>query len=222
MTERLRESAKPFGRTGRPVQIAYELIVTVVDPIAGEDGDYSHDIARSAVQRYIRAARRHQAVLLLDLQPGRSTFPEVARRWAWALRQPHVGLALDPEWRMTSGGVPGQVIGWVSAAEVNRTSAWLARFARRHHLPEKALIVHQFRTDMVRDMVHVKDRKHVALIQHADGFGSRSQKLKTYRTIEQHRRFHMGFKLFYDEDTDLLRPRDVLAIRPRVDYVSYQ
>jgi hypothetical protein len=32
----------------------------------------------------------------------------------------------------------------------------------------------------------------------------------------------MGFKLFYDEDVRLMRPQDVMRIRPRVDFVSYQ
>lgn len=35
-------------------------------------------------------------------------------------------------------------------------------------------------------------------------------------------KFQTGFKLFYDEDVNMFAPRDVLGIRPRVDYVSYQ
>ncbi len=222
ITKRLRAAARPFGHSGRKVQIVYELIVTIADGSPGADGSYSHDVARSAVKRYVRAARRHHALLVLDLQPGRSTFPAVAHRWGWALRKPYVGLALDPEWRMGPGEVPGRTVGSVGAREINRTSKWLARLARRHHLPQKVLAVHQFRTDMIRHIRHVKDRKGLAELQHADGFGSRGQKLATYHNVEHHKRFHMGFKLFYDEDSDLFSPRDVLRIRPRIDYVSYQ
>jgi len=53
------------------------------------------------------------------------------------------------------------------------------------------------------------------MVQHVDGFGTRSQKLATYRTVERSDTFHMGFKLFYDEDTDIFKPHGVLRIRPR-------
>lgn len=222
ITRRLREAARPFGRTGRKVQIVYELIVTVADGSAGSDGDYSHDIARAAVKKYVRAARRNDALLVLDLQPGRSTFPTVAKRWGWALRKPYVGLALDPEWRMEPGEVPGQTVGSVSAREVNETSSWLARLTRRRDMRQKVFIVHQFRTDMVTHISRIKDRRGLSMTQHVDGFGSQSQKLATYHHVERHKQFDMGFKLFYDEDSDLFRPREVLRLKPRVAYVSYQ
>ena len=222
ITPRLRQAAKPYGQTGRRVRIVYELIVTIADADPGSDGSYSHDIAQASVKKYVRAARRNRALLILDLQPGRSTFPTVAKRFAWALRKPHVGLALDPEWRMGPGEVPGQTVGSVAAREVNKTSGWLAGLARRRDQPQKVLIVHQFRTDMVRHIGRIKDRTGLAQVQHVDGFGSQSQKLATYHNVERHKQFHMGFKLFYDEDSDLFRPREVLRLRPRVEYVSYQ
>ena len=63
---------------------------------------------------------------MLDLQPGRADFLEVRKRWQWALEEPYVGLALDPEWRMRPEQVPGRVIGSVGAAEVNRSPRTLA------------------------------------------------------------------------------------------------
>ncbi|HEU4513084.1 MAG TPA: hypothetical protein VFR87_08260 [Nocardioidaceae bacterium] len=222
ITERLREAAAPFARDRWKVQVVYELIVTIADRDAGTDGDYSHDIAREHVERYLRAARRNKALLVLDLQPGRSGFLEVAKRWQWALERPWVGLALDPEWRMDAGQVPAETIGQVSAAEVNRVSGWLARIARRNDHPQKLLLLHQFRRDMVLDIEDVVPRKRLAVVQHVDGFGSQSQKLSTYGTVAQPEQFTMGFKLFYDEDTDLMTPVEVLRLRPRVRFVSYQ
>ena len=35
-------------------------------------------------------------------------------------------------------------------------------------------------------------------------------------------RFHNGFKLFYEEDTNLMSPRQVLALRPPPDIVVYE
>ena len=219
---RLLRAARPFTRPGRPVQPVYELIVTIADAYPGRSGDYSHAIPREAVQRYIDAAHRHGALLLLDVQPGRSHFLPAAQHWAWALRDPWVGLALDPEWRMRPHQVPAHVVGSVSAAEVNRTAAWLATFTREHHLPQKLFVVHQFKTSMIRDIGTIRRHPELALVQHVDGFGTPSQKLATYHTVARPRLFTMGFKLFYDEDVHRMSARAVHAIRPAVRFVSFQ
>lgn len=222
MQRRVHRAAAPFRQPGRPVQVVYELIVTIVDRSPGRDGDYSHDIARAEVERYIRTAHRHGALVLLDLQPGRSDFLRVAKRWRWALKDPWVGLALDPEWRMGPHQVPAQTIGHVRAAEVNRTSAWLARLVRRQHLPEKLFVLHQFRTTMIEDIDRVRARAGLAMVQHVDGFGTRGEKMATYRAVQQADQFTMGMKIFYDEDRRRMGPAFVHAIRPRVRFVSYQ
>jgi len=222
MTSRLRRQAAAYARPDKPAEIVYELIVTVADGSPGRDGDYSHDIGRDLVETFIRAAHRNKALLVLDLQPGRTDFLTVAKRWKWALKDPWVSLALDPEWRMAPGQVPGQTIGQVGAWEINRTSAWLETLTHFNSLPDKLLLIHQFRTDMVRNIEDVIDRPRLAEVQHVDGFGTRSQKLATYHAVERDPQFRMGFKLFYDEDTNLFRPADVLAIRPMIRFVSYQ
>jgi hypothetical protein len=219
---RLLRAAAPFARGGRTVQPVFELIVTVAHAGPTKTGTYSSDIDRAQVQRYIDAAHRHGALLVLDLQPGRADFLTVARRWQWALEDPWVGLALDPEWRMGRHGVPGRRVGSVSAAEVNRVSSWLDQLTGRNGLPEKLFMLHQFRTDMIRNIAGVGDRAHLALVQHVDGFGTRSQKLATYRHVIRPRQFALGFKLFYDEDVHRMGPAQVLRIRPRVSYVSFQ
>ena len=225
MHQRLQRAARPFaelGRKGSRVQLVYELIVTVADRGPGPDGDFSHDVPRSVVRQYVDAARRRGALLLLDLQPGRARFLDVARRWEWALREPHVGLAIDPEWRMGRREVPGTVIGSVAAREVNLVSGWLDGLRRRERLPEKLFVVHQFRTDMVEGIERVLDRPGLAEVQHVDGFGTPGQKLDTYRTVERSRRFDMGFKLFYDEDVPRMSAADVRSMRPAVRFVSFQ
>jgi len=222
MTRKLRKQAAGYSRPDRPAQIVYELIVTVADGVPGSDGDYSHDIRRDKVRTFIRAAHNNKALLVLDLQPGRTDFLTVTKRWAWALKDPWVSLALDPEWRMGPGEVPAQTIGHVTADEINKTTAWLETLTRMNHLPDKLLMIHQFRTTMVRNIELVKDRPRLAEIQHVDGFGTQRQKLETYHAVERDPQFRMGFKLFYDEDTDMFRPAEVLRINPKVRYVSYQ
>jgi hypothetical protein len=222
MHRRVMRAARPFRRPGERIQPVYELIVTVADRHPGRDGDFNHDIGRGAVQEYVDAAHRHGALLLLDLQPGRERFPQVARRWAWALEYPWVGLALDPEWRVGRRQAPARVIGRVSAAEVNTTSAWLQRLTRERGLPEKLFVLHQFRSSMVGDIGRVADRADLAEVLHADGFGTRRQKLATYHALARPQQFTMGFKLFYDEDVRRFRAADVRRIRPAVRFVSYQ
>lgn len=222
MHQRVTRAARPFRRDGDQVQVVYELIVTIADRGPGKDGDYSHDIPRAEVEKYVDAAHRNGALLLLDVQPGRSGFLPVARRWAWALQHPWVGLALDPEWRMGPHQVPAVTIGHVDAAEVNRTSAWLDRLTRRADLPEKLFVVHQFRSTMIERIHRVEDRPRLAMVQHADGFGTRRQKLATYDVIARPDQFTMGMKLFYDEDVRRFSAGDVRRIRPAIRFVSYQ
>ncbi len=219
---RLLRAARPFRQTGERIQPVYELIVTVADAQPGRDGDYSHDIARDEVARYVRAAHRNHALLLLDLQPGRSDFLTVAKRWAWALSDPLVGLALDPEWRMGRKQVPASEIGSVTAAEINRTSSWLGGLAQRHNLPQKLFVIHQFRTTMVDDLSRVRYRPKLATVQHIDGFGTPRQKLATFHAVVRPEKFVLGFKLFYDEDVRRMKAGAVRAIRPRVRFVSFQ
>ncbi|WP_310962754.1 hypothetical protein [Nocardioides terrisoli] len=219
---RLVRAGRPFATPGHRLQPVFELIVDVATGTPGPDGDFSASIPRAAVREYIRAAHRHGALVILDIQPGRSDFLSKARHWAWALKDPWVGLALDPEWRMGPGQVPATVIGHVRAAEVNRVSAWLSALTIRGHLPQKVFMLHQFRTDMIRGIQHVRPRPGLALVQHVDGFGTPGQKLATYHAVIRPRIFHEGFKLFYRQDVRRMSAKRVLHIRPRVSFVSFQ
>ena len=159
---------------------------------------------------------------MLDVQPGRSDFfTEVTRLRKW-LRKPGVGLALDPEWRVGPGAVPGQVIGRVDAREINATTAWLEQLIARNRLPQKLVIVHQFTDDMV-DETALRPRTGEAIVLNADGFGTRPVKVSKYRRFtRQAPGFEQGFKLFYHEDAGLMTPRQVLRLKPPPDVVVYE
>ena len=219
---KLARQAEPYVRERRPVLPALELITVIANADAGEDGTYRARQSNAVIRRYLRAARRHQMLLVLDIQPGRSDFfTETTRLERW-LRQPDVGLALDPEWRVGDGEVPGQVIGHVDAREVNAASAWLAQLVARKHLPEKLLIVHQFTDDMVDD-TQLKQRAGLAMVLNADGFGTRPVKVSKYKAFTRAAKtFDQGFKLFYEEDVGLMSPNAVLGLRPPPDVVVYE
>jgi hypothetical protein len=56
-----------------------------------------------------------------------------------------------------------------------------------------------------------------------DGFGDRPNKISKYRSFTRGRHDrHHGFKLFYEEDLNLMRPRQVLRLRPLPELVVYE
>ena len=219
---KLERQARPYGTDRRPVLPALELITVIANADPGDDGMYRSRQTDAVIGRYLSAARRHDMLLLLDIQPGRSDFFTEATRLERWLREPDVGLALDPEWRVQDGEVPGQVIGHVGVREVNATSAWLAQLVARHDLPQKLFIVHQFTDDMVDD-TQLKRRDGLAMVLNADGFGSKPVKVAKYHAFTRAARtFDQGFKLFYEEDAGLMSPGEVLRLRPAPDVVVYE
>jgi hypothetical protein len=219
---RLERQAKPYDRASRPVLPALELITVIANADPGDDGMYRARQTDAVIRRYLRAARRAKALLMLDIQPGRSDFfTETTRLEKW-LKQPDVSLALDPEWRVRDGEVPGQIIGHVDAREVNATSAWLAQLVARNKLPEKLFVVHQFTDDMVPE-AELKEREGLAMVLNVDGFGNQAVKKSKYKdfTAQAPDAYH-GFKLFYEEDTDMMRPAQVMRLKPRPVLVVYE
>jgi hypothetical protein len=221
---RLAQQAKPYAKQTRPVMLALELLADVANRDPGMDGVYRTRQPASVIRRYLAAARRAKALLVLDIQPGRSDFFTETKRLRKWLREPDVGLALDPEWHVQPGQIPGQVIGSVSAKEVNATSAWLAQLVAKYQLPQKLFLVHQFTPGMV-PVRALKKRAGLAMVINVDGFGGQEVKIAKYREFVRTAKaagFRRGFKLFYQEDTKLMKPRQVLRMSPPPDVVVYE
>jgi hypothetical protein len=219
---KLDEQARPYNRKTRPVLPAFELISTVAAAHPGDDGKYRMHQSDDVIERYLREARRHKALLVLDIQPGHADFLEEAQRLERWLREPDVGLALDPEWH-TPGRRPGSAIGSVDARTVNAVSAWLQQIVEEHDLPQKLFVVHQFTDGMIEDRGRLEDRDGLAITLNVDGFGDRPNKRSKYAHFTAGEdRFHVGFKLFYKEDVNLMGPRQVLDLSPPPDLVVYE
>jgi hypothetical protein len=219
---KLERQAKGYARDSRPVLPAMELIAVVAAAHPGEGGRYNLRQPDSVIRRYLKAARKAKALLILDIQPGRSDFFTETKRLEKWLKEPDVGLALDPEWRMGEGQIPGQVIGSVGAREVNATTAWLDQLVTKHDLPQKLLLIHQFTDDMVPE-AELKERKGLAYVLNVDGFGTQTLKIAKYKNfVAQAKHFHRGFKLFYSEDIDTMTPAEVMRLSPRPDVVVYE
>jgi hypothetical protein len=220
--QRLLKVARPYARPGHPVMPMFELIATIAHPFPTPSGLYRTHQEDAIVRSYLKAVRRIDGVLVLDVQPGREDFVRALRHWEPYLRQPDVGIALDPEFAMGPGQVPGKHLGHTNAAAINRASAYVADIVRRHRLPQKLFMVHQFRDSMIGDKARIAIRPGLAMTWNADGFGVRSAKLEDYHSYTRDRRFHPGLKLFYENDVDLMRPREVLKLKPAPRVINYQ
>ncbi len=220
---RLRRASRGYERESRPVLPAFELISTIAAESPGDDGMHRIHQSDEVIARYLAAARRAKALLVLDIQPGRGDFLSEARRLERWLQEPDVGIALDPEWHVGPDEVPGKVIGSVTADEINAVTAYVSAFVTDHDLPDKLFVVHQFTSSMIVDKERVQQRLGLALTMNVDGFGNQANKISKYdQFTSELTRFHNGFKLFYEEDTDLMSPAQVLALRPPPDLVVYE
>jgi hypothetical protein len=220
---KLKRVARAYERRTRPVLRAFELISTIANADPGDDGLYRTHQSAATIDRYLAAARRAKALLLLDVQPGRGDFLSEARRLQRWLLEPDVGLALDPEWHVGAGEVPGAKIGSVTADEVNAVATYVSNLVTKHDLPEKLFVLHQFTHDMIEGKERVARPPGLAVTMNVDGFGNQANKISKYKAFtSEAARFHDGFKLFYEEDTDLMSPAQVLALGPPPDLVVYE
>lgn len=219
----VQQQAQLFAFAGRPVQPALELIATVALASPGPDGTYSSHGDPAEVKLYLEAARRHKELLILDFQPGQGNYLPQIKRLADFVRQPDVGVALDPEWHMQPGQIPGTVFGSSTAASINEVSGYLARVVAQHRLPQKLLILHQFRPSVLPDRQAIVARPGLATVFHADGNGPPGEKVKVYNLLAFPKApFYTGFKLFFTRDTPLMTPQQAMALSPVPDLVTYQ
>jgi hypothetical protein len=221
---RRRIATFPPGRAVTPV---VELIATTVHRSPGADGRYRSRCADETVRDYLDAARALNGLLLLNIQPGRADFlPEVRAYENW-LAEPDVGVALDPEWAVEPGVVPGKKFGRTSGAELDDVARYLGDLAGAHRLPAKVMVYHQVAASVVRDEALLLPHTGVSVVKVVDGIGSAAAKKATWKTLMTTKPGHVrpGFKLFFDEDTRhgaLMTPKQVLGLRPRPEYVLYE
>ncbi len=222
---RLASIAEGYDADGSDVVLAFEIIATVASARAGRDGDYSNETALDDIRPWIDEAAANDMYVVLDLQSGRTDFLTQAKHYEEFLRLPHVGLALDPEWRLRPGEVHLRQIGTVDAAEINRVVRWLAGLVREEALPQKLLILHQFRFSMITNRELIETPAELAVMIHMDGQGPINTKYSTWNALtgepDAHR-FYWGWKNFYDEDFPTPTAAQVLAQTPSPLFVSYQ
>ena len=223
--ERLQPLVEEYSADGLQGIPTFEIIATVASARAGADNDYSDEASVDGLRSWVDFAGEHGVYVVLDLQPGRTDFLTQAKRYEELLRLPHVGLALDPEWRLGPDQVHLRQIGTVDAAEINQVSEWLAEIVREERLPQKYFIIHQFRFSMITNRDQIETPPELFTVIQMDGQGPLPTKYETYSAItagQEDVGWQWGWKNFYDEDTPMATPTEVLAVDPVPVFVSFQ
>ncbi len=214
---------QPYSK--QPILPTLEIITTIASATPTSNGDYSQELAVPSLLPWVSAAKVAGVYVVLDLQPGRANFLTQAKEYTELLKQPNVGLALDPEWRLKPNQVHLKQIGSVDANEINSVSAWLAGLVSANQLPQKLFLVQQFRLSMVTHRAELNTAyAQLAYVIQMDGWGKQTTKLNTWQTItgEPPANIKFGWKNFYKQDVSLRNPAAVMALVPKPWYVSYQ
>lgn len=225
MMRQLKQQTKAYSAADpeRPAVPTIELIASVAQRNPGPEGLYVQPTPEKEIRRYSRLARDNDALLLLDVQLGRDDLMNEVRRLEPFLKQPHVHLAIDTEYSVNAGEVPGINLGTVAGSDVQRAVSYVHRLVERENGPDKLVLVHQFETGIVYGKRNIEPTENVQVALNADGFGGAAAKLSKYDILVRQQPIQYGgFKLFYRQDHPVLSPEEVLQLEPAPAIVNYQ
>jgi hypothetical protein len=211
-----------------PVMPAIHYIAVTAQKKPGSSGKYRLRMPESQILKAIQLARKAEGITFLDIQVGHSSVKEELPPLSAHLRLPDVHLALDPEWSMLDGSVPGTKIGSMHADDINFAVDYLAGIVKKHKLPPKILVVHRFTEGMIQQAHTIRRSPYVQIVINMDGFGFPAKKKDSYRRVVGRKPVQFtGFKLFYKNDAlspphRLMSPDEILKLKPRPMYIQYQ
>jgi len=222
---RLREQAAAYEAAdpSTPVLIGLEVIASVGQQEPMADGSYLLDAPTALLDEYADFCEQNGLLLFLDVQVGRRTVETDTHGLEKWLAKPFVHLAIDPEFAMKPGQVPGEHIGQVDASDVTATQNWLVGLSQKYGIPPKVLIVHQFHDGMIENKDKIAPVPGVQLVIDADGWGPPDQKKSTYAFVNGAQQIEYdGIKLFYKQDDPIMTPEEIVRLSPVPLVVIYQ
>jgi hypothetical protein len=199
----------------RGVQPALHMVYASAQPKPGADGRHLLYVDRRTVKRYLDLACKNDILLFLDIQLGLSDAETEVKGILEYLAAPNVHVALDPEFAVSPGQVPGKTVGSVDAGEINAAQGVLQSFVEERGLPDKLLVVHQFTDGMVTRRHLIKDYPNVRLVMSMDGIGKPETKAAQFSAYAGQAEY-AGIKLFFKQDQGLMREEDVIRLEPDV------
>ncbi|MCW2485108.1 hypothetical protein J5069_04265 [Candidatus Symbiopectobacterium sp. NZEC127] len=214
----------------KPVIPGLEYIATVASNQPGRDGLYRNRMSDKQIDIALSVVRMTPgAVLILDVQPGRSDLHREISRLELFLIQPDVHLGIDPEFIMMGKSIPGARIGTINDKDINRVVDYLSALVVKNNLPPKVLVVHRFTKKMVTGFDKIKSDPNVQVILSMDGWGAPETKVSTYEKVVSAEKgvLYPGIKIFYKNDIRkpphrLLSKAEVLGLQPQPVYIQYQ
>jgi hypothetical protein len=225
MLPKLERTAMEWAKadTASKVMPALHLIVTVAQGKPGPGGKYRLRHSDQLIEQVLGWAEERGWIAILDVQIGHSTVADELPHLVKYLERPYVHLALDPEFAMKLGGIPGRRIGTLDASDVNQAVKLLAEIVERKKLPPKVLVLHRFTQRMLTNHDQIMLDPRVQVIVDMDGFGAPWLKEDAYKFfIVPEPVQYTGFKLFYKNDKPLMTPDRVLRLWPQPYYIQYQ
>ncbi|MGE5313934.1 MAG: hypothetical protein ACM3Q4_04480, partial [Acidobacteriota bacterium] len=228
--KRLNAEVKTWERVdpSTPVQPAIHYIAVVAQGSPMKDGKYCMRMPAAQIDSALSIAKMGNAIMFLDVQVAQSTLQAEVPKLEKYLKMPHVHLAIDPEFAMQEGKIPGRKIGTLDAADINFCSSYLTKLVNENHLPPKILIVHRFTQGMVTNYKNITTHPEVQVVMNMDGWGEPILKYSTYKDYIYRQPVQFtGFKLFYKNDLKkpphrMLTPPELVKLKPQPIYIQYQ
>jgi hypothetical protein len=198
------------------VQPAVHLVWGMATVDDQPDDSHIAYLSEAEVMPYIEEGLKAGVDVILDsqianLSPTASISPALPY-----LRYPNVHLAIDPEFAVVHPGqaIPGNPIGYLTAAQVNDVQRAMAEYMRAHGIEGKRiLMVHQFQDNMIVAKEQLDPTfPEVELTLSVDGFGNPYVKTWKYNALVDANTPFTSFKLFYGWDDPLMTPRQALGV----------
>lgn len=167
----------------RPVVIGLQIIASAAQKSPGQDGSYLRDTSIATIYQHIEFTRANDMLLFLDLQIGRRSVPEEAQRMNRYLLEPHVHLAIDPEFDVGRTEIPTQDIGSTSAADIRWVQDYLVALTAQAGIPPKVLIVHQWAGDQIINRTLLRPVRGVQLVISVSQWGDIKEKTAAFTSL---------------------------------------
>lgn len=229
MLAKLQQEVESWQKADTTVEVvpALHYIAVTAQQSPGKGNKYRLRMPFAQIDSTLSLAKKVNGLVFIDVQVGHSTLEEEIPALEKYLSMPNVHLGIDPEFSMKSGHAPGKKVGSFDAADINWTMDYLQKLVSTLNLPPKILIVHRFTQGGVTNYKQIKIRPEVQFVMDMDGWGAPDLKYSTYRHyIFREPVQFTGFKLFYKNDLRgngrLLKPEEVLALKPKPLYIQYQ
>lgn len=238
LVKNMREKEEYFNKEieGKvDVQMAFHIIYGLATPDAGRRNTYMLRLSHKSIMRYIKRAQKEGFKVIIDLQMGANSPAEALSLVLKYLKYDDVHLALDPEFKIPKHRryVPGRFIGHIYGEELNEAQELMSNYLKENNLGKRELIVHMFTKRMLRKKEDVKIFDNIDLIYNIDGHGDPAVKIKIYNSLykeEEKAIAKSGFKIFYNNDTHIMTPRQIIGWEPtrgrqlwtKPYYINYQ